>query len=117
MSKITREELENIARQPKKEEKNWIKVGMSSCGIAAGAGEIYEVFAEQIKKRNLPIAVKKCGCVGMCYAEPLVEVAIEGMPTVTYGRVTREGAIHILEEHINDKRLINDHIYDIKFRK
>lgn len=117
MSKITRESLDNIAKQPKKEEKNWIKVGMSSCGIAAGADEVFKVLTEEAKKRNIPVAVKKCGCVGMCSVEPLVEVNVDGMPQVTYGRVNGEVAIQIIEEHIHNHRLVNDHIYDIQVKK
>lgn len=117
MNKITRESLDNIAKQQKQEEKNWIKVGMSSCGIAAGADQVFKVLTEEAKKRNIQVSVKKCGCVGMCSVEPLVEVNVEGMPQVTYGRVNGEVAIQILEEHIHNHRLVNDHIYDIQVRK
>jgi (2Fe-2S) ferredoxin len=117
MSKITRESLDNISKQPKTEEKNWIKVGMSSCGIAAGADEVFKVLTEEAKKRNIRVSVKKCGCAGMCSVEPLVEVNVEGMPQVTYGRVNSEVAIQILEEHIHNHRLVNDHIYDIQVKK
>ncbi|HOX09705.1 MAG TPA: (2Fe-2S) ferredoxin domain-containing protein [Candidatus Omnitrophota bacterium] len=117
MSKITRESLENIAKQKKPEDKNWIKVGMSSCGIAAGADKVFDVLTEEAKKRNINVIVKKCGCVGMCSVEPLVEVNVEGMPQVTYGKVNGEVAVQILEEHIHSHRLVNDHIYDIQVKK
>ncbi|MFH0771691.1 MAG: (2Fe-2S) ferredoxin domain-containing protein [Candidatus Omnitrophota bacterium] len=113
MSKLSKEDLDRkVARAPQ-EEKNWIKVGMSSCGIAAGAEEVFNILREEVKKRNLQVSVKKCGCAGMCYAEPLVEVSIEGMLPVVYGKVNKEVAMLILEEHIHNRRLINDHIYDI----
>jgi (2Fe-2S) ferredoxin len=117
MNKLTKESLDNIAKQSRQEEKNWIKVGMSSCGIAAGADEVLKVLAEEAKKRNIQVNIKKCGCVGMCSVEPLVEVNVEGMPRVTYGRVNKDVAIQILEEHIHNHRLVNDHIYDIQVKK
>jgi NADH-quinone oxidoreductase subunit F len=43
-----------------------ITVGMGSCGIAAGAGEIYE---DLVKKGLNPVIV---GCDGRCYLEPIV---------------------------------------------
>ena len=47
-----------------------IKVGVASCGLAAGAGEVLEAL-----KRNAgEIPVVGVGCIGHCYAEPLVEV-------------------------------------------
>ncbi len=47
-----------------------IKVGMASCGIAAGADEVYDYLQENVEN----IDIIKVGCIGYCYAEPLVEV-------------------------------------------
>ena len=47
-----------------------IKVGVASCGLAAGAGEVLEAL-----KRNAgDLPVVGVGCIGHCYAEPIVEV-------------------------------------------
>lgn len=113
MAKINRKELDDLRRQPENS-KAYITVGMSACGLAAGAAEVYRVFTEEVKKRNLPVEVNKCGCIGMCYAEPLVEVKVEGLPVVTYGKVSREIAIRILERHVAGKKLINDFIYGVR---
>jgi len=47
-----------------------IKVGMASCGIAAGAGEVMDYLKENIND----IEIVETGCIGHCYAEPLVEI-------------------------------------------
>ncbi len=114
MGKLTREDLLKIKEQKSGNEKNWIKVGFSSCGIAAGAQEIYDVLCEEVRKHNADIEVKKCGCVGMCSAEPLVEVFVKGLPQVFYGKVDKETAIKIVEKHVGAKMLVNDRIYDMK---
>ncbi|MBN2279852.1 MAG: 4Fe-4S binding protein [Candidatus Marinimicrobia bacterium] len=49
---------------------NRIKIGTGSCGIAAGADEVLAFFQENIKD----IDIVEVGCIGHCYAEPLVEV-------------------------------------------
>jgi len=113
MVKLTPEQLEKMGKPAADNAKNWIKVGMSSCGIAAGAEEVYNFFTEEVKKRNLPVAVKKCGCAGMCYAEPLVEVNVEGLPAVIYGAVNKEIATKILEKHVVSKMLVNDCIFEV----
>ncbi len=113
MKKITREDLVKIQKERPSKGQNWIKVGYSTCGIAAGAKEVFDCFTEEVKKRRLDIKVKKCGCAGMCYAEPLVEVQAEGMPRVFYGKVDKEKAIKILDKHIGAKMLLNDLIYDV----
>jgi NADP-reducing hydrogenase subunit HndB len=113
VSKLSREALNEIRNQPEKREE-YISIGMSACGIAAGAEEVYKILVEEVKKRKMPIAVTKCGCIGMCYAEPLVEVKVRGMPVVTYGKVNKDTALRILEEHVSGKKLLNDCIYDVK---
>jgi NADP-reducing hydrogenase subunit HndB len=110
VSKLDPGTLEALREQPSRK-KSYISVGMSACGLAAGAEEIFNVLVEEVKKRALPIEVNKCGCIGMCYAEPLVEVKVEGLPTVTYGKVNRDTALKILEKHVAAKMLLNDNIY------
>jgi len=117
MKKITREDLDKAASSPKKETGNYIRVGMSTCGIAAGADEVFATLVEEARKRNLQIEVKKCGCVGMCFAEPLVEVAVEGLPPVIYGKVNKEIAVKILEKHVAGKILVNEYIFDLKVKE
>ncbi|MDD5217265.1 MAG: (2Fe-2S) ferredoxin domain-containing protein [Candidatus Omnitrophica bacterium] len=114
MKKMTKEELQKLKEGWGKEKKNWIRVGYSSCGIAAGADEVYNTLREEISKRNINIEIKKCGCVGMCYAEPLVEVNVEGAPRVYYGKVDKDIAAKIVERHVSGKMLLNDRIYDVK---
>jgi (2Fe-2S) ferredoxin len=53
----------------------------------------------------------------MCYAEPLVEVIIEGLPPVVYGRVNKEIAAKIMEKHIAGKMLVNEYIFDLKTKE
>ena len=117
MEKLTPEKLEKLHQQHKAASKNWVKVGMSSCGIAAGAEEVYTTFIEEAQKRNIALDVKKCGCLGMCFAEPLVEVSVEGAPTVVYGRVNKEIAVKIMEKHVVGKMLVNDYIFDLGIKE
>ena len=65
---------------------------------------------------NLKIDIKRCGCQGMCFAEPLVEVKTPGIPAVIYGRVNKEVAIKILEKHVCSNMLVKDHIYELRTR-
>jgi len=113
MNKLTPGDLDKMSKAPCDKPKDWIKVGMSSCGIAAGADEVFNFFVEEVKKRNLQIEIKKCGCAGMCYAEPLVEVSVEGLPSVVYGAVNKDVATKILEKHVISKMLVNDCIFEV----
>ena len=113
MNRLTIEELLAVKQdRSKAEHKDQINIGFSTCGIAAGAQEVLDTLREEVKKRNLTIPIKTSGCIGKCYAEPLVEVRVGGMPRVYYGKVDKKVATQIVEEHICKKKLINDHIYE-----
>ena len=111
---ITKDELNKLKADANASvPKNWIRVGYSTCGVAAGAKEVLEVLIEEVKAHNMDVVVKKCGCVGLCSAEPLVEVNIEGAPRVFYGKVNKEVAHRIMDEHVCQKKLVENHIYEI----
>ncbi|MFP4460323.1 MAG: NADH-ubiquinone oxidoreductase-F iron-sulfur binding region domain-containing protein [Candidatus Zixiibacteriota bacterium] len=57
-----------------------ILIGTASCGIAAGADDVAEVFRENVKD----IEIAEVGCIGHCYAEPLIEVVTDS-GSVFYG--------------------------------
>jgi len=111
---MTRDELNKLKSDTQAQSpKNWIRVGYSTCGVAAGAKEVLDVLNEEIKAHNIDVIVKKCGCVGLCSAEPLVEVNIEGVPRVFYGKVNKDVACRIVDEHVCQKKLVENHIYEI----
>jgi (2Fe-2S) ferredoxin len=114
MTKINKDKLKKLKSEFLKTPKNWIKVGMSTCGIAAGADVVLETLKQEVEKRQLDVVVSQCGCAGKCYAEPLVEVCTEGLPQVIYGNIDQKSAMEIIERHIGNKQLLNDHIYNVK---
>jgi NADH-quinone oxidoreductase subunit F len=77
-----------------------ITVGLSSCGIAAGAADVMRAFEREVGERGFAARLRRTGCVGMCYNEPIVDVETEGLGKLTYGGVTAEGVARILEEHV-----------------
>lgn len=86
----------------------WIKVGLSTCGVAAGARPVYETLRATVAERGLDVAVVPTGCNGMCYAEPLVEIAIPGVPRTMYGAIDRERAMHLIDGHVVAKRRVDE---------
>ena len=115
MSKMPSPDLEAATPSQPTESGEYIRVGMSTCGIAAGAEEVYNTLQAEIQKRGLSVKVSKCGCVGMCYAEPLVEIKVNGLPVVRYGHVNKAVALDIIEKHLLEKQLVNGHIYDNEY--
>ncbi len=75
-----------------------VKIGLATCGIAAGASKVYDVIKEALT--DLGIHPERTGCIGMCYNEPLVEVITEQGDSYVYGNVTVENVTQIVEEHL-----------------
>ena len=77
-----------------------VAVGMSSCGIAAGARVVLETLKADIAARSLPWVVVSTGCNGACHREPLVEIRQPDGKTFLYGNVDAAGARRIAEGHL-----------------
>lgn len=75
-----------------------VTVGLGSCGIAAGAQKVYDALQGELK--DVPVKLAFGGCMGMCFAEPLVEVATADGKRVIYGRVKPEEAAEIIKKHV-----------------
>jgi NADP-reducing hydrogenase subunit HndC len=114
MKKITRNELDRIRSSHKKDPKSWIKVGMSTCGVAAGASEVFDTIQSAIKEKGLDVSLKKTGCNGLCYAEPIVEVHTPWSGSVVYRNVNNDIARSIIEQHVCDKKILQHARYKIK---
>lgn len=121
MAKLTREELKKLREKSKQEitepagdtQQIRIIVGLGTCGIAAGADETMQAFKDEILEQEIDnVVIKQTGCMGLCYAEPTVEVLVPGMPKIIYGKVDAEEARKIVRKHLLGKVLINDLIYD-----
>jgi NADH:ubiquinone oxidoreductase subunit F (NADH-binding)/(2Fe-2S) ferredoxin len=77
-----------------------IILGMGTCGIAAGAARIQEAIEESLAQQGLEAAIEAVGCIGVCYAEPLMDVVMPGQPRICYGSVTPRAAEWIVVSHV-----------------
>lgn len=77
-----------------------IRVGTALCGMAAGAGEVLSVLNKGIRDQGADVSVNEVGCLGLCYAEPLVDIQLPGGPRVFYGNVSADEIPELLESHI-----------------
>jgi NADP-reducing hydrogenase subunit HndC len=114
MATITKNELDRIRSSSKREPKSWIKVGMSTCGVAAGASEAYEIMQGLIREKGLDVSLKKTGCNGLCYAEPIVEVHTPWSGSVVYRNVNNDTARGIIDQHVCDKKILQHARYEAK---
>lgn len=78
-----------------------INVGMSTCGLAAGAQEIYDALKAEIEKRGLTAKLVPVGCMGSCYAEVLIEIHKKGYPSAIYNNVNPKQVAKILDSYLS----------------
>jgi NADH-quinone oxidoreductase subunit F len=90
-------------------EKTKVIVGLGSCGVAAGAGKVYEKIRAMQQTENLDFELKKTSCVGMCYREPLVEI-IDETGSYLYGEINEERAVEIIDKHFNQQSPVRDYL-------
>jgi len=85
-----------------------VTVGLSTCGIAAGAEETFTAL--ETKLAGLPDApeLQRTGCVGMCYQEPLVEISNDDGVRYLYGRISPDKVGRLIDEHLGQGAPITD---------
>ncbi len=110
MNRLTPADLASFAKTPAPAGPNWVRISLDTGGIAAGADTVCAVVEKEAGTLGIPLEVRRVASLGYSFADPLVEVAREGMPTVVYGLVGAEDARRILQEHLGQRRLLDDHV-------
>ncbi len=82
-----------------------VKVGLASCGLAAGADAVYEEFKKLPAVQEGKIHLKKTGCLGYCAMEPLVEFMDNDGRFTLYGGVEPKMINELLEAFISGEEL------------
>lgn len=79
-----------------------ICTGMSTCGISARACETQAALEVELHDRGFDSNSMNVGCLGLCYAEPLVSIKLPGRPMVCYGYAAPEAVSALVDEAIDD---------------
>jgi len=81
-------------------QKTRILIGTATCGRAAGSGPVAKAFEAELKRQNADAPVNWVGCMGLCYAEPLVVILKPGNFNVCYGKVTPDLVPRLVEGYV-----------------
>jgi len=80
-----------------------VKVGLASCGVAAGAKEVYAALEQYLEDNPRPVILKKTACIGMCFEEPIVQFEGSELGSIHIGKANPETITQILEDYIAGK--------------
>ena len=75
-----------------------VYIGMGTCGLATGAGEVKTAVEKWAAARAVKLDIIPTGCIGYCKAEPIMDVVADSGHRISYGNVTPEVAGFILDE-------------------
>lgn len=88
-----------------------IVVGMGTPGIAAGARETLKAILDYIEKHALEnITVRQTGNIGLDSWEPIVQVIVGEAAPVTYGKVSAEAVVEIMEKHVAGGNVVKEYV-------
>jgi len=82
-----------------------IRIGLGSCCIAGGSSDVMKSLEEEITRSQVPVRLKKVGCVGMCHQTPLIEVIDKHGKSTLYPKVNSDQAQSIVREHFKPRTL------------
>jgi NADH:ubiquinone oxidoreductase subunit F (NADH-binding)/NADH:ubiquinone oxidoreductase subunit E/Pyruvate/2-oxoacid:ferredoxin oxidoreductase delta subunit len=101
-----RHDDKNIISDKNQTSANEVRICLGSCCSASGTINIEAAARETVARYDLPVRIKRVGCVGMCHRTPLVEI-VAGGASRFYARVTADDVASIILSHFRPLSIIN----------
>jgi len=74
-----------------------IFVGTGTCGLGAGAGATVAEARAWVERTGADVDIVEVGCIGLCAAEPMLDVQLPGYQRVSFVRVTGDKVAALLD--------------------
>ena len=91
---------------PSTDEMGEIRIGLGSCCVAQGSGQVHEAIGSVLAETGAPAVVKRVGCVGMCHQTPLVEIVPREGPSHLFAKMNAEDARSVVLKHFRPKGVV-----------
>ena len=98
-SPASEQTLEALRRE--RLERPAVYVGTGTCGLGAGAAKTVEAVKAFLKRERIEADVTEVGCIGLCHAEPIMDIQIPGRSRISFGGVSAKevpGLLGMLRE-------------------
>jgi NADH-quinone oxidoreductase subunit F len=83
-------------------------IGTATCGISAGSLEIVQTLKETIAKNDIDARVVEVGCIGLCFAEPMVTLLRPSQPAIVYGYLSPEKTEELVKASVSERSPLAD---------
>jgi len=87
-SKARTEQAARLRREAP--EKPVLYVGTGTCGLGAGAGKTLAAMKQYLAANKIDARIIEVGCIGLCVAEPILDVQLPGHTRVSFEKVSGE---------------------------
>ena len=86
----------------------WIRVGTAMCGHAAGAFDVIEALRSELSRLKIDAELDEVGCLGLCYAEPLVDILKPGSSRLFFKSVSPGDVARLVEQYLVEDKVPSD---------
>ena len=83
----------------------WIRIGTAMCGHAVGAYQVLAALKAELERRDIKAIVDEVGCLGICFAEPLMDILKPGGSRLFFNNVAPEDVAEIIDSYILNDRV------------
>ena len=91
IKKLTRENIDRPV----------IYIGAGTCGLGAGAAATKKQIEKYLNEKNINAEIIEVGCIGLCSAEPLVDIQIPKRTRISFKNVTADKVISLFDDFFN----------------
>ena len=82
-------------------EKPVIYLGAGTCGLGAGAAKTLKNIKSYLSTNSIDAEIVEVGCIGLCAAEPIVDIQLPKHNRVSFSNVTNEKVDNLLDSVFN----------------
>ena len=82
-------------------EKPVIYLGAGTCGLGAGAAKTLKNIKSYLSTNSIDAEIVEVGCIGLCAAEPIVDIQLPKHNRVSFSNVTDEKVDNLLDSVFN----------------
>lgn len=82
-----------------------IRIGTAMCGHAAGGFRVKEALQADLQAKNIRANINEVGCLGICYAEPIVDIKKPGRSRILLRNVQPDEVGQLVEDYLSNDNL------------
>ena len=77
-----------------------VRIGTAMCGHAAGGFRVLNALESGFKEKGIQVNISEVGCLGICYAEPIVDIKKPGQSRVLLSNVQPDEVSDLVENYL-----------------